>query len=250
MTDFMIPPPPESWWERWRRKMQLHPSVQAALVGAIAVITTALLQHIWFAKENGDLKSQITTKNSRIQELEIELLPFRTLAIQKFDKADADTMKSLADTMATLQSEYSKAVLKIADQQNQIEALRMKTSPRAITPEQKISLLQLFQDAPKGEVSVTADLADTEARMYARQIEDLLKEAKYDVPGFTQSGRITLSFGAPGSFLILNNSTNQPAHAAPLQHAFKAIGIDLQGTFDSNIASTTSRVIIWIGQKP
>lgn len=228
----------------------MHPTVQAAVVGAIAVIATALLQHVWYAKENGELKSQLANKTSRIQELELELLPFRTLAIQKFDKADADAMKALAATMEVLQSEYTKATLKIAEQQNQIEALRIKTSPRTITPEQRTALIAQLQSMPKGEVCVTGDFTDTEARLYARQIEDVLKDAKYDVPIFTQSGSVTLSIGAPGSFIVLNSETNQPPHAGPLQHVFKTVGIDLQGIFNSGIASVSNRVVIWIGQKP
>ena len=149
------------------------PSLKGATASATADLATA--------------RRQVDQKTARIQELEIELTPFRTLAIEKFNKADAETLKALAATMASLQRDYTESLTKISSQQVQIETLRAKTLPRSLTADQRTKILQGLRTAPKGVVSVTADYTDTEANDYARQIERLLTEAGLSISAYAVS---------------------------------------------------------------
>jgi gas vesicle protein len=112
-------------------------SVQVAMVsGAVLLIVTAIT--IWhqrseLKKENKRLMISNDDKTAEIQRLETLLIPFRTLAIEKYSKADADTMKRLGETMMELQKDYSDALQTITSLQEQITSTRNEAEAAKLT---------------------------------------------------------------------------------------------------------------------
>lgn len=230
-------------------------SVQVAIVGALAVlITTAatiMHQRSSLSIDNDNLRRRLSDESSKVRELEIELLPFRTLAIQKYAASDTTALKLLADSMATLQEEYSKSLVQISLLHDQIKLIDSKASARTISPIVGSNIVEYLKPYVRGTVSVHADWLNTEANNYAMQIESLLLSAKYDIKRYYQGGTdLILSIGAPGSFMIINNSNAPPPHAGPIQNAFNREGLQLSGLINSNIATDTNMIVIWVGQKP
>src|SRR5260370_35941388 len=97
--------PKRPLWERMSHA--LSPQVKAALITAAVAIVLAVIPLAASLTENSRLKRENATKNARIQELELELTPFRTLAVEKYSRADADALRELAKTMTALQTNYS-----------------------------------------------------------------------------------------------------------------------------------------------
>ena len=68
--------------------------------------------------------SEISRLKAKVHDLELEVLPFRNLAVQQFNKADAESLKKLAESMTTLHHDYSNQLETINDLRSQIEQLR------------------------------------------------------------------------------------------------------------------------------
>src|ERR1035438_4976002 len=99
----------------WRQRLkESSPQVKAALIATATTVVLAIggfvFQHFHYANENSRLKQDNDTKTAKIQELEFELTPFRTLSVQKFNKADAESLKELANLMVSLQKDYSQQI--------------------------------------------------------------------------------------------------------------------------------------------
>ncbi len=129
--------PKKPWWKRLSES--LSPQVKAALISAGVTIALAVIPFVACLNENSRLKQDNASKASKIQELEFELTPLKTLAIAWYGTADADTLKRLAETMAELQKDYSEL-------QAQLASLRAKMAPRSLSMEQQA----ILQDKLKG----------------------------------------------------------------------------------------------------
>ena len=83
------------------------------------MVTAAVTIVGWLnsSSENSGLKS-------KVHDLEMEVLPFRNLAVQQFNKADAESLKRLAETMTTLHRDYSMQIETINALRGQIDQLR------------------------------------------------------------------------------------------------------------------------------
>src|SRR5436190_14990140 len=87
--------------------ISLSPQVKAAIITAGCTLFLSTIAGFWqwsrHAKENSALKQDLDKAAAKVQELEFELTPFRTLALEKFSRADAETLKKLAEQMTSLQ---------------------------------------------------------------------------------------------------------------------------------------------------
>jgi hypothetical protein len=140
--------------------------------------------------------------------------------------------------VALLQDRIAEALLKAA-------ALESRLTWRSITQDQRVNLVSALRNAPKGPV-IVMHVAQEEPWQYARQITDALRAA-----GFTdvkqQSGPVSLA--EPGEWILVLNRENAPAHAVPIQSAFKQIGVDLGGQSERAHVPTAETVVIMIGEK-
>ncbi len=159
--------PKKPWWERLSQS--LSPQVKAAIITAGVMIALSIISLVGTLNENSRLKREATSKTARIQELELELTPFRTLAVATYSKADADALRRLAETMTALQRDYAEALNTVTSLQRQLASLQTKMAPRSLAPEQQRSLqdrleafsgqqfaILTYQDDPE-----TLDLANT-----------------------------------------------------------------------------------------
>jgi len=121
MADHIITPN-QTRWEKIKGKVKgFSPQVKAALITVSVTVAIALIASIagWISasSENSRLKREV-------HDLELELIPFRNLAVQQFNKADTESLKKLAESMATLQKDYSEQLRKTESLQAEIEQLR------------------------------------------------------------------------------------------------------------------------------
>ena len=97
------------------------PQVKQALITASVTVVIALITSIGgcisIYSENSGLKT-------KVHDLELEVLPFRNLAVQQFNKADAESLKKLAESMTTLHRDYSNQLETINNLRQQIDELR------------------------------------------------------------------------------------------------------------------------------
>jgi len=136
----------------WRKRLSesLSPQVKAALITAVVAIVLAVVPFVVCLNENSRLKREDAAKANKIQELEFELTPFRTLAVAQYSRADADTLKKLAETMAALQKDYFDSLATVTSLRTQLESLQAKMAPRSLSPEQQ-AILQKKLSAFSGQ---------------------------------------------------------------------------------------------------
>lgn len=121
MPDIIISPR-LSWWEKLKGEVRgFSPQVKQALImvlgTAFIAVLTAIGGCISVYSENSRLKA-------KVHDLEMEVLPFRNLAVQQFNKADAESLQKLAESMATLHRDYSAQLDTINSLRLQIEQLK------------------------------------------------------------------------------------------------------------------------------
>ncbi len=87
--------------QRWYQKA----TVQQTIVGGIAAIVVALIPVFFLVPENRHLRDKVDNQALEIQRLEIQLAPFRALALQKYPGAEAEAFAKLATEVDSLKSE-------------------------------------------------------------------------------------------------------------------------------------------------
>jgi hypothetical protein len=116
--------------------------------------------------------------------------------------------------------------LRLRVEQEKVERLRLeeRVQPRQISGQQKALISQALKTSPKGRVYINPDWMDPEAKMYADQIADVLEPLGYILERLTGDSA-PLSYGKLGQFLIVRDTTVQPAQLMPLYLAFKSAGV-------------------------
>ena len=123
MAELIIPK--KSRWEKFKSEvLAFTPHVKAALISvggasflaAIAAIAGCIGTH----SENSRLKT-------KVHDLEMEVMPFRNLAVQDFKKADSESMRKLAVSMTTLRNDYAANLDTLNSNRLEIEQLRKAT---------------------------------------------------------------------------------------------------------------------------
>ncbi len=174
-------------------------------MGAIALLSLAftVFQYFAFTKENSVLNRQLEIKTSKVQELELELTPFRTLAIDKFSKADPQTLRQLAAQMTALQSDYSNALDEIeqlrntnkvtqltlagmqADHSNALKTveqlrksaeksqLTLAKMQRRIPPDKKDDCVMVLSKLPKAQIQIMCVSQTGEAILFSEELNEL-----------------------------------------------------------------------------
>ena len=122
--------------------------------------------------------------------------------------------------------------------------LEHKIEKREITSDQRITLLALLKDGPKGIVYLRPKSFDAETEQYSKQIASVLKEAGFDV---RESKEATLSWSLTGAFLLVKNLQNLPPHALFVQNSFRAIDIILPAYNNSDVPDKS--IMIGIGER-
>jgi len=145
----------------------------------------------------------------------------------------------------------AKAELGIAAQQERaakaekdLLELKRQLTPRIITSEQTVRLLEILRQSAKGPVTVlTHGPGDSEAGAFASDIRNVLSAAGWAASFAQSSGSARRGVG-----IGIRSRANPPAHAAILQRAFESVGISMGGFEDARIAEGV--VEIDVGPKP
>ena len=115
---------------------------------------------------------------------------------------------------------------------------------RVITPEQQVTLVEFLKNAPKGPVVVFHGL-DDEPRSYAMQISNTLKAAGFAA----RLEQAPAALNLPGMWLLVRDLQQPPAHAVPIQTAFREIHVDLDGQQDQQHVPDAKTVVVLIGSR-
>jgi len=198
MSDHIIPLPPESRWDRFVRPFKkIHPSVQAVIVAGVFGIfgtwfgyhlqSTGLNQEVSSLKEKVEQQDAIIrNKTQEIQRLETQLMPFRTIAIQKFTGDDKEAMHKLADYVISLQERVAEQTRRISELREQVgqakklsEKINENSRPRTLSEQTSQFIISYLQQDPKIKVEIGAYVNNTEAFGLANQIKALFESAGY-----------------------------------------------------------------------
>jgi hypothetical protein len=115
---------------------------------------------------------------------------------------------------------------------------------RVITPDQQAALTDMLKQAPRGPVLVLHG-PDDEPSSYAVQIGDALKAAGFAAR--VQQGPAALNL--PGTWLLVRDLQNPPAHAIAIQKAFRELHVELDGQQDTQYVPDATTVVLVIGAR-
>jgi hypothetical protein len=103
---------------------------------------------------------------------------------------------------------------------------------KTISPEKRATFISFLKNYPKGPVRVFTISLDNDTSVYAGQIRSMLDDAGYAEPDHAKAGlyNAAITVDPPADVAIVIGSRDKaPPYAAPLQAAFKAIGIYAPG---------------------
>lgn len=167
--------------------------------------------------------------------------------------------KARAD-IAAAQEELADTKQKLANANQELNALRASVNDRTITTEGKQKLVEALKGSPKGTVIIKADWTDGEAQQFAKEIEDIMREA-----GFTllKANTEVLTLNSKGVFVFVVDGATPPIHARPIIGALLTAGVSTKGVIAPpemkqlrNYDIPTPRelgadeVVIWVARKP
>lgn len=144
MADFLIPPVPESWFIRAFRWLKLPSTIWAAIIlgsfGFAGVVVASKMEAAKLRDTIEQLRSAIQQqaeairdKDARIQVLATELVPFRTLAIDKFGSAEQEQLQKYAVYITGLQSNYLSQVKQLDELRRESEEAKKKYGEPELT---------------------------------------------------------------------------------------------------------------------
>jgi hypothetical protein len=179
--------PRESRREKlWREVSAFSPQVKQGLIAASVALVLALGSCLGVFVENSRLRT-------KVHEMELELLPFRNLAVQEFNKADAQAMTRLAESMRDLKLQNGKELeqvdrlLKEVDRLKNAEAEAAEGEFKPLSEANGNRFLDALREFFKAWPSITnvgfvVDTTETKRRLWADQITKLLTKSTPAVP--------------------------------------------------------------------
>jgi hypothetical protein len=173
----------------------------------------------------------------------------KQIAIAKADAAKADERSAKSSVeVAKLQIVVAKAEQKRAEAEKALLELQQQVKPRHFTAEQRRLFISMLKNAPKVPVDIAC--SNDEACGYAKELDDVLRQAGYsDVGG---GAGAVLSLLEP--FIGIQLMQRHPGDFIPalqaLFDAFSAIGVNTHPVWDRNGALPENQVRIVIGTKP
>lgn len=214
--------------------------------GSFLLLVTSIT--IWHQRselreQNGELIKLSQNQTTEIQRLETLLTPFRTVALDKFAGPEGEALKQLGDHILAIDESLSRAKKELVKTKQ--ELLR-RTSDRSLTEEQKQSLKSSL-GAIAGKVLVKADFADSEARMFADQIEACIRTTALEIVQQGSMGIISLH--AKGVRILVKDAKNPPPHFGIVQKALQSIGIEALAGVTKSAEFPDDAIVIWVCHK-
>jgi hypothetical protein len=215
------------------------PQVKQGLIAATVALLLALGSCATIYSENSRLKA-------KVHDLELEVLPFRNLAVQQFNRADPETLKKLADSMATLHKDYLQALASINELQTRLQSLSVKTAPRSLTPEQNRVLSDTLRKLGSHNIRIIVPGTDAESQQFAIALRAVFLDCGWQVPPL---GGVLFD-GPPIIGIQVRAGQNPaPAHLWAIHDVLQRLGFPTTASLDRTLKGT-DQVEIIVGGKP
>ena len=115
------------------QKFYQKASVQVAMVSAVVLIIVPIItivhQRSQLKSDNIRLQRENDTKTTEIQRLETLLIPFRTIALEKYTLPEAEALRKLAEQIGVLQDADKQKTEKIAQLENELIQTKSLAEP-------------------------------------------------------------------------------------------------------------------------
>jgi hypothetical protein len=178
-------------------------------------------------------------QSDRIRSAELAIIEARTeLAKAKTEQVAAETRLKSVETNLEAQRERA------ATAERKLLELQQRVQPRRLLGSQRQRLVAaLRESAIKGHVHVTFPIGDGEAARFSADIQDVLRDA-----GWSTNKNTAGAMSGIGMGLRVRDVKRPPAHAGPLQRAFRSAGIEIEA--ESDPAAPEDMVHIFVLSKP
>ena len=228
-------------------------------IGAVGLFFLNERVQVLQAKADAEVKREADLRRSENERKTAEAnaeakKALEAAAVANAGQAKANESAEAAKLEAAKANERAATLEKdAADARLELERIKERTKPREVTPDQKSSLKQSLETAPKGRVSIGPWMGTgAESKSYAEQIKIAIEEAGYQVDPklSTESPAILASEGV---FLYVADINAPPAHAQPLASAMLSLGLLTAPMCSSRAKSRdgdTDKVRIYVGKKP
>jgi hypothetical protein len=110
-----------------------------------------------------------------------------------------------------------------------LELTKLKT-PRILSQEQREKMKACLSGGPTGRMFIRPSMLDSDGPAFAKQLEEVFKEAGFDVAQWPEGP--SLGWSRAGIFLIVHRMTDVPPHITAVQRCLFAAGIEALGDPD------------------
>jgi hypothetical protein len=165
--------------------------------------------------------------------------------LQRSLQTTQDSQRKAEEEITKVRRELTESQQKQAAAEQALRDVQAQQRARTLTAEQRRTLIEQLEAAPKGKVQVGFIAGDAEGERFAEQLWQVLKMA-----GWPVSPQMPQYAGLPrtpiGISLAMNRSGKAP-HGEFLQHTLRNVGIDISIT---NEPVSGDLVHLTVGAKP
>jgi hypothetical protein len=154
-------------------KFRIKLIVVLLLAGLVWTSYSELFRIPSIKEKVANLESENGKKASEIQRLETLLVPFKTIALEKYTGSEQEVLQKLAEELQ-----------KLKDKANSLDKA---LSPRILSEEQKNKLRELLSFESGYQIGIACRAFDTESHKYAVQIAEVFKNSSWNVKEINQS---------------------------------------------------------------
>lgn len=202
-----------------------------------------------FDQQLTDAKTQLGKQQERAATAEHDAADAKTISAKTNERAQALEAEAANAKLSQqkVELELGKQQERAANAERSLLELQRRVEPRRLSPEQRTRLIAVLSSGPRGPVSVTCVLGDSDGCPFAEQIKEVLTASGWtDVDGVNQA---VFGGGSPIGFgIIVRSAVTAPSFAGHLQQAFFSIGLPLGGVEKADAPEGVVQIIV--GHKP
>lgn len=168
--------------QKWYQKASVQTGLVAGVVLIIVTLIPFALQVPKLESENHNLRNELDGKTLEIQRLETLLIPFKTIALERYTGSEAEALRKLAKRLELIEQQV--------DDVDELRKIAARHKFQPISHELRELTLPLISQtaASYAEHSIKLKIthetwASAATRQFAKQLADILREAGLDVEG-------------------------------------------------------------------
>lgn len=187
--------------QKWYEKASVQTVIVVGIFGIITLIVNDNLQAPKLKTNINTLENTITVQNNKILQLENELTPFKTLALEKYDEVTVNSLEKLANNYREME--------------NKLNSIEATLKPREINNDQCNTITNSIAQYKDVTINFYTMLGDANASLISNKLKNCMTSSGWKI------GEQIIPMGKAWQGIILFASGENPDE--PISSLYKVL---------------------------